>query len=46
MTFEVIGTRHLGQVRCICPENPQGCPLHQHVEKIEVDGVEAEDDDA
>ena len=34
MAFEIFGTYHLGQARCICRESPQGCPLHQHVELV------------
>lgn len=36
MTFQIFGTAHLGEARCICSVNPEGCPLHQTVERIEV----------
>lgn len=40
-----MGTKHLGEARCICGENPQGCPLHQRVvqidwERIPDEGIE------
>ena len=40
MTFDILGTRHLGEARCICPENPEGCPLHQHVEVIDTEEIQ------
>jgi hypothetical protein len=35
MTFTMFGTAHLGQARCICSSNPEGCPLHQRVLPID-----------
>lgn len=34
MGFQIMGTAHLGQARCICGTHPEGCPLHQHVEIV------------
>ena len=35
MSHTIFGTAHLGQARCICATNPDGCPLHQSTEVID-----------
>lgn len=45
-----MGTAHLGEARCICAANPEGCPLHQRVVAVDLaaipdEGVELAADD-
>lgn len=39
VTFQIMGTAHLGQARCICGSHPEGCPLHQHAVQIDYERI-------